>query len=122
VKWIVGTDDPTGRGDAFPPNTKGTGRRLLALSGLSADEYTATFFRTNTEEEPVFRGGDTVVVLGRVAWRHLRLPSRHPWFTSTVKNRTTYWLIPHPSGKNLMYNSLQVRRKTQRLMRSLSRR
>lgn len=97
----------------------GAGRRLFEMSGMTVEEYEATFERRNLM--PGLRWhphrarsygaqmrhqlrGRRVIVLGREVWRALQLPNV-AWF----ERHGDYALVPHPSGCNLMYNNVWAR-------------
>jgi hypothetical protein len=61
-----------------------------------------------------------VVALGNEVWTALGLP-RAKWFGSAVTaERTKYWRVPHPSGRNLMYNDAKNRELLRELMYRLA--
>ena len=95
--------------------------RLLKFSGLSRNDYLKRFKRRNVLDGEVWLPGlakreglklrrrlikdrETAVVLGRNAWRALGLPVTTPWFGHHYVRYTRFVLVPHPSGKNLIYN------------------
>jgi hypothetical protein len=54
-------------------------------------------------------------VLGKEAWRCLGLPAS-PFFTQIRRPGLSLRLLPHTSGKNLMYNDPALRRRVRRLL------
>lgn len=127
---LLGMNAPTGTEPLglFSPN--GAGRRLLLLSGMTEADYEETFERRNVLDA---RGwlmrrarraagrvrselaGRTVVVLGLQAWAALGLP-RTPPYRLREENDTRWFLIPHPSGRNLYYNDPGNRRRARRFL------
>jgi hypothetical protein len=97
--------------------------RLLALSGLTLTEYLDRFNRVNVIPQGRWnpararqRGAllrmelgsdERVLVLGKQAWGALGLP-RTAHFFSTHDN---YTLLPHPSGRNILLNNPEMRRR-----------
>lgn len=63
-----------------------------------------------------------VVVLGKMVWGALawngRLAPSPEWF-SRHEMVASWWLIPHPSGRNSLYNEIAARRRAARLLHSL---
>ena len=58
----------------------------------------------------------TIYVLGREAWACLGLPKTTPFFSRVRMPGASFKLLPHPSGRNLMYNDPALRRKVRRLL------
>ena len=99
--------------------------RLLKFSGLSRDAYLEKFKRLNVMDGPwqpnqakreglkirrkLIRDRETAVILGRNAWWALGLPATTPWFGHFYVRYTRFILIPHPSGKSLIYNDPEYR-------------
>ena len=114
---LLGMNDPSGT-EALSP-CDGAGRRLAEMAvrcgGISLAEYLSGFERRNllssrkwSDARAKVRGhvirrrlvGREVIVLGRQVWRALGLPAV-PYFSAVGLWR----LVPHPSGRNLIYNS-----------------
>lgn len=123
---LLGLDNPYStdpRNALLPRPSHSAGGRLFRLASMPWSEYNATFERRNicdvTQEELT---GRTVVVLGREAWRRLGL-SGTEFFDRTrgAQPDTLFILIPHPSGRNLWYNSSKNRYRVRRLLRRLAR-
>lgn len=111
---ILGHSDPSRSGR--PLSTRdGAGRRLFELSGMTEEEYEATFARANHFDGFVpTTGFDVVLVLGREVWRDLPwLPRNAEWFS----RHGHYVLLPHPSGRNRILNSLETRMRFCQAMR-----
>ena len=99
----------------------GSGKRILEMVG---DVTFGAFERRNVLRSKLWRtieartkrtrlrkdlAGRTVVAFGNEVWGALALP-RAPWFGSTMtKEGSKYWRVPHPSGRNLMYNKAKNR-------------
>jgi hypothetical protein len=107
VAYLIGTDNPhsTDPRRALEIDVAGSaGRRLFEMSKMSEEKYLRSFFRVNAIDGPEIPEGATAIVLGKLAWERMNLPSRADWF-ATVRHRGVEWiLVPHPSGLNLMYN------------------
>lgn len=117
----------------------GTGIRLLRLSGMNENDYAAKFERMNlvNEREWILSraqeearkllpklNGRTVVVLGWSVWKVLCLPNANCLERVHVKDSyhrkgINFYLIPHPSGRNLWYNDLSNRTRVRRFLRRL---
>jgi hypothetical protein len=69
-----------------------------------------------------FKFGDYVIVLGREAWRRLRLPGAIQWWGSYYRNGTWFALAPHPSGRSLAYNDKENRLRLANLLQRLTER
>ena len=88
--------------------------RLRVMLGMSVDEFVATFRRVNvlasgpwdpTRARRAARRLRPAIdlpalVLGRDAWRALGLPGDAGFF----EMRDGFVLLPHPSGRNRMFN------------------
>jgi hypothetical protein len=109
---LVGTDNPH-PGEPLAPRPVGcTGWRIWQLlrsvrPEVTEEMYEAAFARTNMEDRPQFRRGDTVVLLGEEVRRYVNLPKimMRPVFTGGV----TYYMVPHPSGLCRFYNKIENR-------------
>lgn len=129
---LLGMNSATGEALALYPNT-GAGRRLFDLTGYTEEEYAEKFDRINLLDDTEWDcakgkasakamryrvAGRRVVVLGNQAWSALGLPKAN-WFQEMTVGDTVWYLIPHPSGKNLLYNKPSVREKARNLLRSI---
>jgi hypothetical protein len=122
------------RGKALLPSEdggNGAGDRLLRISGLTREEYLKKFRRRNilpagrwSASRARLRGyrlqrrlRGRVIVLGKDTWRALWLP-RVEFFGRVINgDECVFILIPHPSGRNLIYNDLDVRLKARKILR-----
>jgi hypothetical protein len=133
---LIGMNDPNRfTDDALSPHHT-CGKTLFKLSGMSLDEYEEAFERINivgakewsfdkASHEGVFLRqrleGRRVVVLGRQVWKALFL-AHMPWFKPLAQgDDTVYVMIPHPSGRNLLYNNPIIKRKARQCLRTMSR-
>jgi hypothetical protein len=101
----------------------GAADRLRIVLRMSVDQFLEAFpVRLNVENR--HRGLElrrslvgSVYVFGREAWRCLGL-SPVPFFGKSKEKhgRVSYTLLPHPSGRNLMYNDLQTCKRVRRLL------
>jgi len=127
-----------GRGSALMPGERGSGTgsadRLLGISGMTRDEYLANFRRLNLlpfghwcpikarvrglRIQRSLRG--TVIVLGKETWRALGLP-RVNFFERVQTELAEFVLLPHPSGRNLIYNYPRNRERARRILRRAAR-
>lgn len=130
---LLGMNSKTGEALALLPNT-GAGARLFEMSGMSKKAYIEAFERINLLDDPVWdpgmgkysarkmrerMKGRKIIVLGTQAWTALGLPKAN-WFEKKIDVDDTEWyLIPHPSGKNLLYNKPAIRAKTTALIQSV---
>jgi len=128
---IIGMNNPTREGDPLSPTAdKNAGHRLWQMSGMSLADYEATFERINLVDARQWRPwhartvgrrlrqrlrGRSVIVLGRDVWQALGLDDA-PWFASTTFGATTFTLLPHPSGRNLIYNDAANREEVRRCL------
>jgi hypothetical protein len=101
------------------------------MLGMSVDEYEASFERANILGNPPWESRrarvagrrlraditEPAVVLGRDAWLAMGLPSTTMYF-EVVENFT---LVPHPSGKNLIFNDASMRAKLKETIDGLRR-
>jgi len=118
--------------DAMEPYTvNGAGERLWtmvnAVCGCSREKYSAQFELMNILEAKEWSAKDANLsaglvrfklsgricfVLGRETWEALKLPKLAKWFsTERSYTGTKYILLPHPSGRNVMYNDAKMRNK-----------
>jgi hypothetical protein len=123
--YLVGIDNPhsSDPDHALDPRAPGSaGERLFQLSGMSLEEYERAFRRVNAVDDPRFPAGAHLIFLGRRAWDFVGFPGR-PAFFSTVKMPLGFrlTLIPHPSGKNLMYNDETNRQRAGEILREAAR-
>jgi hypothetical protein len=119
---LVGQSNPYVRMDKFAealyPAPEGcTGHRLWRMinevSGMSRQEYVEKFARTNLDESDLkekVTAADVIVLLGRVAWGHFRLPAKVRPLDGIYRGDKHFALVPHPSGRNLWYNDPANRR------------
>jgi hypothetical protein len=101
----------------------GAADRLRIVLRMNVEEFVENFpVRLNVEDR--IRGlrlrkclCGTVYVFGREAWKCLGLRPV-PYFTRSREReqRVTYTLLPHPSGRNLMYNDPETCRRVRRLL------
>ena len=128
---ICGMNNPHRAGDPLSPDWT-AGKKLFQLSGMTREEYEATFERMNLIESRTWSGiqaktagtrlksrlrNRSVIVLGKMAWYALGLEPTE-WFGS--KGRFT--LLPHPSGRCRLYNDESNRRKARECMSRYTRR
>lgn len=127
---ILGMNSKTGEALGLLPTT-GAGARLWKCSGYTLREYLDTFDRMNLLEEPEWNDkearssskaikerlkGRRIIVLGSVVWTALSLPKLLPCdFYVNVNDLTTWYFVPHPSGKNIWYNDNKNREKVREL-------
>jgi hypothetical protein len=82
---------------------------------MSVDEFLEAFPRRYNVSNGVSGDlGDRVAVLGREAWVALGLPRTTGFFGRVKRSGVTYILLPHPSGRSLLYNSPRVRARVKR--------
>ena len=114
--------------DAMEPYTpRGAGERLYKMVALGRPRITKELYLdmiafANAEPAPASTSSliytyQSTVVLGRAAWVLLRLPS-HPVYWKEMLPGV--WLVPHPSGKNQVYNHMSAIVKTGDLIARLS--
>jgi hypothetical protein len=120
---LLGLDNPHSKNPraALLPRPPGSaGQRLFLLSKMGWSEYRRSFERKNACD---LLEGDlehrTVLVLGKEAWKRLGLPGRN-YFDRLFSLNATFVLLPHPSGRNLWYNSATNRNRVTRLMRRVA--
>jgi hypothetical protein len=95
--------------------------RLRLFLGLSVNQFLRTFpIRLNVLDYTERGRRDlmtdlmgSVFVLGREAWRHIGLP-RRGWFEVITTERARFILLPHPSGRSLVFNSKSMRERAKR--------
>ena len=117
---LLGLDNPHSKNSraALLPRPPGSaGHRLFLLSKMGWKEYCLSFERRNvsniSDDDLEYR---TVLVLGKEAWKKLGLPGRD-YFDRMFSLDSVFILVPHPSGRNLWYNSAENRNRVTRLMR-----
>lgn len=95
--------------------------RLRVILGLGVKEFERRFPRRDNVRDRDYartllvRLRGTVYVLGLEAWALLGLPRRQ-FFERVAAPGVTFTLLPHPSGRNLMYNDPEVRKRVRRLL------
>jgi hypothetical protein len=130
---IVGMCHPSSRdpSDALELTTaNAAGERLwkmaLMVRPMSKSRFDATFVKINlsaTEEFPppeervaevrLFLSRRKAVILGRQTWRCLTGLTNTEWFEAANYG---WHLVPHPSGRCLVYNDEAMRRRTGELL------
>ncbi len=132
---IVGMTNPHRPGDPLSPTAdRNAGYRLWKMSGMSLEAYQGAFERMNLLEERQWSpwraraagrrmrrrlAGRSVVVLGRGVWRALALPGAS-WFETVGVGTSAFTLLPHPSGRCLLYNEAANREEAGRCLRRIS--
>jgi len=103
------------------PFDGGSGQSLFMMSGMKTTDYFDAFERMNAEDieddRPLL--GRYVVVLGKAAWSKMGLPPTG-WWGSLVARGITWVLIPHPSGRNRVYNDEQNRHRAGVVLRMVA--
>ena len=120
--WLLGIDNPSSGdpSDALSPLGRASaGARLFLMSGMSMGYYLEAFRRANVIDFPDLKPGDQAVVLGKRAWSYLGIP-RAAFWSSFLDEEVTYHLVPHPSGKSLLYNSPLEEERLRTLLLSLA--
>ncbi len=84
-------DGKDGKGDAFTPDPD------LVLTALA-----------------IAHAHDVALVLGKAAARALKLPKGIEYFIPTLRKRTTFYVVPHPSGINRWWNATANRKIAER--------
>jgi hypothetical protein len=128
------SDDPA---DAMEPYTcNGAGERLWQMvhlaCGCTKEEYAYRFEMMNVLDQREWNANSAAIaaglirfrlsgrqcfVLGKDAWEALGFSSKSAWFaTERSYTGARYTLLPHPSGKNLMYNDAKIVARTGRLL------
>lgn len=116
---IVGLRNPSPTLPALSPSNRGSsGWRLWRMwDGDSPDrthrtqeEFLRAFDRSNLINDrdsigDMIRTRSDVVVLGGEVWAGLKLDPTVDLLESAVRGSVRYWRVPHPSGRNLWYNS-----------------
>jgi len=131
----------------FPPGS--SGERLLRLiqdvdPRFSEDDYYRAFDRTNlwrgrllphgygtraaylAEGERVLglaMGRDDCVLLGSRVWDSVMAGRRRPAPLEqiTLNGMTRFWLVPHPSERNLVFTNAELRRRAGELLLKMAR-
>jgi hypothetical protein len=131
---VIGMCNPHREGDPLSPFWT-AGKALFVLSGMPLEEYEATFERVNVLEERHWSSrraraaarslrslldGRDAIVLGRATWKALGLPPID-WFETMGLGGSRFTLIPHPSGRNRMYNDAANKRRARGLLRRSAR-
>jgi hypothetical protein len=128
--WLIGACPSDDGSEALKATggKAGSADRLREMLEMSVEEYDRAFTRANVLEQGPWRPraarqsgaklkkqvkGHHALVLGRDAWQALGLPSLVMYF-ETWENFT---LVPHPSGKNLIYNVEAMRDKLRKVVR-----
>jgi hypothetical protein len=124
MSWLVGIDPGRKRGAPalLPVGGKASAAdRLRIMLGLTVDEFLARFpNRTNVLNQargarlrPQLEG--SVYVFGAEAWRCLHLPRVEFWGEYRTRY-ASFCLLPHPSGRNHVYNDDEARRRLCRIL------
>jgi len=121
-------------GDALEPHTaNGAGERLWKIlcevHPVSREEYVARFDLMNIVQR---RDWSTIEAKTRateirsaVAWRPTVILGRQVWSALGLHHTAWFgkighwWLAPHPSGRNPLYNDPEIRQKTGELLATL---
>jgi len=96
--------------------------RLRLMLRLTVEEFNSlsrinVYDRARGEQIlPLLSGG--VIVMGREAWSCLGLP-RLAFYRTVATPRAELLLVPHPSGRNRMYNARSERIRAAHAMRGL---
>jgi hypothetical protein len=119
--------DPDDALEPYTPN--GSGERLYEMVReqvpITKHEYCNRFIFVNllgtggkspTLVKRLTAESKATVVCGLDAWRLLEMPKSHFWIENDIRT----YLIPHPSGKNQVYNSDIARRRTGLLLARLA--
>ena len=127
---LLGIDNPHSEnpGAALLPRPVGSaGHRLFKMSGMTWSEYNATFDRKNMSDVPLglrdFTFKDrAVIVLGKSTWIKLGFAAHCQPFSKMIIDQinAAFYLVPHPSGKNLFYNEPRNQESTTRLLRRIA--
>ena len=122
-----------GRGRPLLPSSdggSGAADRLMRIANMDRDEYLASFRRCNllpnghwSGPRARLRGAKLmhelrgrVIVLGRQTWHALWLP-RVEFFGWVETGEARFILLPHPSGRNLLYNDRRNIEAARRILR-----
>jgi hypothetical protein len=123
MDWLIGIA-PARPGDpALTPvgRRHSTADRLRLLLHMSVEEFLRTFPNRDNALDYKYgralanRVSGRVAVFGYDAWRCLGLPPRQFWEhhqTAAAK----FYLLPHPSGLNRLYNTKANRNRLRRLL------
>jgi len=114
--WLIGACPSRAGAPALRPTggRAGSADRLRVMLDMTVEEFTSSFRCANVLRRgpwdlarakrgaAVLRGRLTLpaLVLGRDAWRALRLPGDTEFF----EMRDGFVLLPHPSGRNRVWN------------------
>jgi hypothetical protein len=101
----------------YPAPEGSTGYRLWQMihdvSGMSQSDYLERFARTNLDE-PALRqmaaDADVILPLGETVWAHFGLSRKSRPFDWVIQGDKRFAYVPHPSKRNLWYNSAENRR------------
>ncbi len=117
--YVVGLEQnpKRSRGSPLDPLLPGAGQNLFKMSGLSIEEYQAKVVRINIEDDPYIPEGSWTFLLGREVGEKFTI--KGDWFTTVhlLSPRLKVTLLPHPSGKCLLYNDQQNRDKVRQLFK-----
>ena len=93
----------------FPPGCAGW--RMQRLSGLSPDEWMARVDRRNASDPDAvsFSPGDVVLLLGEDVRAASDVPVPRLLIHPQTIDGVTYRQVPHPSGRNRVYNDPVMR-------------
>jgi len=124
---ILGMCDPSGEGALLPHHPGSAGNRLWKMSGMDLETWERSFTRVNlipgtkwdrreaAREAQRFlgsrRGGEPVVALGAAVRAALE---------ASGQDLSGVYFLPHPSGRNLAYNSPKARRFLRSTLKSLA--
>lgn len=134
---IVGMNHPSSSdpGDALELRTaNAAGERLwkmaLLVRPVSKSKFDGSFLKMNlstnsqfppprsrVEEVRKFLEGRKAVILGRETWKALTGLAASDWFSEVGG----WYLVPHPSGRCLLYNDENFRKRTGSLLVKLAR-
>lgn len=134
---LLGMNNPhsTDPSKALLPVPNGSaGHRLWKLSGYPEDQYLSKFERVNlvnaiTWEPKAAKAAAVrismslssrdVIVLGFETWKMFGLPAISPCDSIGVDS-STFYFVPHPSGRNLWYNKEENQKLVRELLRRLA--
>jgi hypothetical protein len=113
------SEDPADAMEPWTPN--GAGERLYMMVN-SCKRMSKNTFMEKVEFVNAAQLGEKAtrrlmrdrpsIVLGLDAWNLLKLKRASFW----IDCRSGAWLVPHPSGRNMIYNSVEARKATGRLI------
>lgn len=124
MDWLIGIapSDPAYTGKALTPigRRRSSADRLRIFLNLSVDEFLRSF--PNRENALNHSNGRAVrkrvtghvAVFGIDAWRCMGLPAREFWETYLTP-AAVFYLLPHPSGTNRLYNVSANRARLRRI-------